>query len=351
MGVEVGRGEIQTDRLKISYLTKGNPENQPLVLIHGNVSSNLFWWEALDTLSKDFWVVAPDLRGYGHTEAVPIDGTRGVRDWSDDLQSFLQSLEISKPVHIVGWSLGGGVAMQYAIDHTENVKSIVLISPISPFGFGGTKDEKGTPCYGNFAGSGGGTANPEFVELIKKQDRGDESANSPRNVMNQFYFKPPYRASKNLEELFVTSMLTTQVGKGFYPGGFETCNEWPGVSPKGDGINNAMSPKYLDLSDFATISKKIPVLWVRGDSDQIVSDQSFLDFGYLGKLGYVDGWPGEDVYPPQPMVSQTRFVLDRYASNGGTYEEFIVENAGHSAHLEAPDVFYSKLESFYAEMD
>jgi pimeloyl-ACP methyl ester carboxylesterase len=350
MTTEMRREVIQTDRLKISYLTQGNPEKQPLVLIHGNVSSNLFWTEALETLSKDFWVLAPDLRGYGETEALPIDGSRGVRDWSDDLQSFFQGLKISQPSHIVGWSLGGGVAMQYAIDHAENLKSITLISPISPFGFGGTKDEKGTPCYENFAGSGGGTANPEFADLLKQQNRSEESANSPRNVMNQFYFKPPFRAPKDLEELFVTSMLITRIGEGFYPGGFETCTEWPGVSPKEDGINNAMSPKFLDVSAFKNIPNKIPVLWIRGEADLIVSDQSFLDFGNLGKLGYVEGWPGEEIFPPQPMVSQTRYVLDQYAANGGRYEEFIVENAGHSAHLEVPDVFYSKLNSFYTEI-
>jgi hypothetical protein len=42
----------------------------------------------------------------------------------------------------------------------------------------------------------------------------------------------------------------------------------------------------------------------------IVSDNSFFDFGTLGKLGYVPGWPGEEVYPPQPMVGQTRSMLE-----------------------------------------
>ena len=74
-------------------------------------------------LCKRFYVVAPDLRGYGETEASPIDATRGMRDWSDDLHSFAQALGLDRPIHLVGWSLGGGVVMQYAIDHPGTIAS------------------------------------------------------------------------------------------------------------------------------------------------------------------------------------------------------------------------------------
>jgi pimeloyl-ACP methyl ester carboxylesterase len=82
---------------------------------------------------------------------------------------------------------------------------------------------------------------------------------------------------------------------------------------------------------------------VRGDSDQIVSDNSLFDFGTLGKFGFVPGWPGEDVYPPQPMVSQTRYVLDQYKANGGAYEEVVIAEAGHSPYVEKPEEFMTHL--------
>ena len=78
---------------------------------------------------------------------------------------------------------------------------------------------------------------------------------------------------------------------------------------------------------------------MRGDSDMIVSDTSFFDMGYLGSLGYVPGWPGAEVYPPQPMVSQTRFVLEQYAANGGSFEEVVIAEAGHSPYIEKPEEF------------
>ncbi len=54
--------------------------------------------------------------------------------------------------------------MRYAIEHSDDVDSLVLVNPVSPYGFGGTKDLEGTPCFGDFAGSGGGLGNEAFVE-------------------------------------------------------------------------------------------------------------------------------------------------------------------------------------------
>lgn len=135
-------------------------------------------------------------------------------------------------------------------------------------------------------------------------------------------------------------------GEGFYPGSFETCSEWPGVAPGPDGINNAFSPKYMNLSDFIHIEPKPPVLWLRGSDDAIVSDSSFLDFGYLGKLGHVPDWPGEEVFPPQPMVSQMRHFLKQYKEAGGAYIESVIDGAGHAPHIEKPAVFHERVLKF-----
>ncbi len=178
---------------------------------------------------------------------------------------------------------------------------------------------------------GGGTVNPDFKRLILEKDT---TANSPRNVMNNFYFKPPFKVSPELEEEFVQGMISTRVGEDFYPGDFTTVKNWPNVAPGTKGINNAMAPIYLNLGGFAAVKEKPPVLWVRVDSDQIVSDTSFFDMGYLGTLGFIPGYPGEDIFPPQPMVSQMRYVLDAHAKNGGCYKGVVIENAGHSPFIE-----------------
>jgi pimeloyl-ACP methyl ester carboxylesterase len=53
----------------------------------------------------------------------------------------------------------------------------------------------------------------------------------------------------------------------------------------------------------------------------------------------VPGWPGAEEFPPQPMVTQTRAVLDRYAAAGGAYREVVLPGVGHSPHVERPQEF------------
>src|SRR5438874_4846524 len=59
-------------------------------------------------------------------------------------------------------------------------------------------------------------------------------------------------------------------------------------------------------SDLSGVEPKPPVLWVRGADDVIVSDTSLYDLAYLGSLGAIPGWPGEQTWPPQPMVADRK---------------------------------------------
>jgi pimeloyl-ACP methyl ester carboxylesterase len=167
----------------------------------------------------------------------------------------------------------------------------------------------------------------------------DDPLASPRIVMNSFYWKPPFRAAR--EEELLSSLLSEKVGGDRYPGDCTTSPNWPGVAPGRLGPINALSPKYAgDVAErFVAASPKPRVLWVRGDADQIVSDQSLFDFGTLGMLGAVPGWPGADVYPPQPMVGQVRRVLERYSAAGGRFEEVVLEGTGHTPYVEKPEAF------------
>ncbi len=333
---------VQTKRINTHVLFSGPDDGVPVVFIHGNFSSATYFEETMLALPDKYRGMAPDLRGYGDTEDLPTDGERGARDWSDDLKALSDELG-NRPGHLVSWSLGSGVAMQFALDHPELVASLTLISPISPYGFGGTKGLEGTPCYDDFAGSGGGVVNPEFVKRIKEGDRSADDPNSPRNVINTFYYKGGFKAGR--EEAFLDAALLEKMGDDRYPGDMSPSANWPNVAPGKWGPINATCPKYFNTSGIVDLANKPPILWVRGDGDQIVSDTSFFDFGTLGQMDFVPGWPGADVFPPQPMVSQTRAVLEQYKANGGSYTEAVFD-AGHSPHIEKPDGFIKTLVSF-----
>lgn len=122
---------IQTPGLKnVCFMEGGNPEGLPVILLHDNLASSR-WWEAVqESLPYRYHSLAPDMRGYGQTEFQPVTS---MTDFSKDLHDFVTSLSL-KPFYLVGWGLGGGVAMQYAIEHPENLVGLCLVNSISPKG-------------------------------------------------------------------------------------------------------------------------------------------------------------------------------------------------------------------------
>ena len=107
----------------MNYKIEGSGET--LVFIHG-LSDNLLFWEVLAAnLKDDYRVLRIDLRGHGETElgndAVTIDLL------ADDLESLLEELQIEK-TNLVGFSLGGAVALDFAVRYPQMVSSLVLMS-------------------------------------------------------------------------------------------------------------------------------------------------------------------------------------------------------------------------------
>jgi pimeloyl-ACP methyl ester carboxylesterase len=133
-----------TSRLTVNVLSLAGPPSgrtgPPVLFVHGNVSSSLFWQPMMLALPEPYRPLAIDLRGFGDTDDAPVDATRGVRDFSDDLAAALDALRLDQ-VHLVGWSMGGGVVLQYLVDRPgpHRVASLTLVDPVSPFGFGGTR--------------------------------------------------------------------------------------------------------------------------------------------------------------------------------------------------------------------
>lgn len=330
---------VDSPRLKMHVLFSGPEDGTPILFVHGNASSATYWEEIMLKLPAGSRGIAPDLRGYGDTEDKLIDATCGMGDWLDDLLGLLDTLNVER-FHAVGHSMGGTIVFGLIAKAASRILSGTVVAPGSPYGFGGSRDLDGKPCYDDFAGSGGGVVNPEFPKLMSAGDRStDNPQASPRVVMNSFYWKPPFVPTR--EEDLLSSLMSEKVGEQKYPGDFIPSGNWPNVAPGNFGPINALSPKYVgdSVQRFIDASPKPHMLWVRGDSDMIVSDNSLFDFGTLGKLGYVPGWPGEDVYPPQPMVGQTRHILDEYQAKGGSYEEVVIAETGHTPYVEKPEEF------------
>lgn len=332
---------VQTPRLRASVLER--PSSSPaktVIFIHGNVSSSLFWQPTMLALPEEVRALAIDLRGFGDSETLPVDATRGLGDFADDVASVLDELGI-RSAHLVGWSMGAGVAMQLLLDRPDLFAALTLVAPVSPYGFGGTVGADGRMLTSDGAGTGGGGANPDFIARLESHDTSADAQTSPRSVYRNAYVKNPEGIPH--EDIWVESMLSTKTGQDNYPGDSTPSENWPGFAPGGRGVLNTMSPVHFNVSRIVDAAAKPPILWLHGTNDAIASDTSFYDLNYLGQLGVIPGWPGAEIAPPQPMKVQMRSVLDQYRDNGGAYREVELAECGHSPHLEHPETFIREL--------
>jgi pimeloyl-ACP methyl ester carboxylesterase len=114
-------GWLRTPVGKVYYETAGAGE--AVVLIHGGQMDCRIWDEQMALLAPSYRVIRYDVRGYGGSPA-----PSGVYSQFDDLAALLDRLGVAK-AHVVGLSLGGAVAIDFAIAHPDRVKKVVAAAP------------------------------------------------------------------------------------------------------------------------------------------------------------------------------------------------------------------------------
>ena len=120
------KGYAPVNGLKMYYEIHGSGE--PLLLLHGGAGSTEMFSRLMPTLSGGRQVVAADLQGHGRT--ADIDRPLSYEVMADDVAALTDHLRFGK-VDLMGYSLGGGVALRTAIQHPEAVRKLVLVS--APF--------------------------------------------------------------------------------------------------------------------------------------------------------------------------------------------------------------------------
>jgi pimeloyl-ACP methyl ester carboxylesterase len=125
---------------KVRYAESGESPRH-ILLIHGLGGSAESWKNNIDVLGRDFHVFAPDLIGFGHSDKPEMLYT--VKAFTKFIADFLDAVGIKK-TNVVGSSMGGQIAAEFAIAHPNKVEKLVLISPagIPPKSFKGTKELK-----------------------------------------------------------------------------------------------------------------------------------------------------------------------------------------------------------------
>jgi pimeloyl-ACP methyl ester carboxylesterase len=114
---------VELQHVRTWYDERG--EGEPLVLLHGGVVDARFFGPNIEPLAARFHVFAPDLRGHGHTP--DVDGPFSYDALAEDTIGFLATA-VGGPAHLVGHSVGAGVALHVAVRRPDLVRRLVLIS-------------------------------------------------------------------------------------------------------------------------------------------------------------------------------------------------------------------------------
>ena len=171
--------EATLNGTRIHYERTG--EGMPVIFLHAGVADSRMWEPQVAELSQHFDVIRPDMRGFGKSDLPP-------RPWSPraDLLALMDELKL-KPAHLVGCSMGGQLALDFALDHPERVSKLVLVD----------------------SGPSGQPDRPEYESLFAEVEAADKAGDhiALNEAEAHLWLDGPYRAKgyvrRELRDLFL----------------------------------------------------------------------------------------------------------------------------------------------------
>jgi 3-oxoadipate enol-lactonase len=130
-----GAGRRPTDRV-FGYVESGDDrlyyeltgEGPPLVLCHGLGGNHAIWWRQIEPLAQRYTVITWDQRGFGNSTSVADDYRMSTA--RHDLRAIIDHLGVG-PVHLLGQSMGGTVALGTALEHPELLQSLIISTSVA----------------------------------------------------------------------------------------------------------------------------------------------------------------------------------------------------------------------------
>jgi pimeloyl-ACP methyl ester carboxylesterase len=267
--------------------TWGRSGARLLVLLHGFQDASASWQFTVDALQGDWYVIAPDWRGYGLTQWSGAD-SYWFPDYVADLDCLLEQLSPQLPVDLVGHSMGGNVGGLYAGVRGERVRRFVNIEG---FGIGGRRQE------------------PYPARLARWLDElRDDTGQRPYDSMEEFAARMQAENPRLTDER--ARFLAEHWGK-----------EDPqfGVVRRADPAHKRSNPVPTSVDDMLACWRQItaPVLWIEG-----------------GK---------------SPLLARIARDPESYEERKAAIEDLRIErieDAGHNIHHDQPQRLAETIEAF-----
>lgn len=123
--INLENGEI------LAYRQSGK-KGKTILLIHGNMSSSVHFQEVIEQLEDNYQVYALDLRGFGDSSyKKPLNS---LHDFAEDVNLFINALDLDH-IHMLGWSTGGGIALEVAADLKTRIEKVYLLDSVGIKGY------------------------------------------------------------------------------------------------------------------------------------------------------------------------------------------------------------------------
>jgi pimeloyl-ACP methyl ester carboxylesterase len=215
---ETGMAEVNGARLYYEAVGEG----EPLVLVHAGIADSRMWEGQLTAFADRYRVIRYDMRGFGMTAMVD-----GPFSHHEDLRGLLDSLNVER-VHLVGCSMGGGAALDFALEYPQRVGNLVLVGS-AVGGFGPDIDSP-----------------RQWDEIVSAEDAGDLERVSELEV--QVWVDGPGRAPEDVDvsvrdlvrEMNLIALKNEASGLG---------DEWEPEPPAADRLPDVQAPTLLIVGD------------------------------------------------------------------------------------------------------
>lgn len=122
---EVPRYDVNVLDIQTSYLMLGEGRSAPLLLLHGMSTAADSFRETIYGLADEFWLIAPDIPGFGHSANTRPYTYAHLVEW---LAAFRMALDLT-PAALIGHSFGGTLAAAYTLAYPEDVTHLLLAAP------------------------------------------------------------------------------------------------------------------------------------------------------------------------------------------------------------------------------
>jgi pimeloyl-ACP methyl ester carboxylesterase len=219
----------------------GAPAARPLVLLHGFQDVSASWQFTVDALEQEWFVVAPDWRGYGLTQWSGSD-SYWFPDYLADLDALLDEFTPGVAVNLVGHSMGGNVAGLYAGVRPDRIRKLVNIEG---FGIGARRQE---PAPRRLA---------RWLDELK-DDSGQRAYESFEEFAARMQAENPRLSSERAR------FLAEHWGRE---------DEEGGVMRRADPAHKRSNPSPTTTEDLLACWREVtaPVLWIEGASSGLVA--------------------------------------------------------------------------------